>query len=81
MEEEDDVSRDRFVGDLHISKDGAPSIIIGNNLLTGKEMKIAKPLAVLEKVKNEQNETEYVVKSIITKKMLFKTRPKPVDKE
>lgn len=43
----------------------------------GKEVILDKPLALLEKL-SDKNHTEYIVKSVIKKKLLFKTRPKPI---
>lgn len=69
--------QDKFIGDLHYSKHGTPTLIIGHHLMFGKEVTLDKPLALMEK-KSDENHTEYLVKSIIKKKLLFKTRPKPI---
>ena len=42
----------------------------------GKEMKMEKPLALLEK--KTDTGVAYHIKTIITKKLIFKTRPKPI---
>ena len=44
----------------------------------GKEVIFQRPLALLEKKKNENGGTEYLVKAFITKKLLFKSRPNPI---
>lgn len=68
----------RYIGDLHYTrKDGKPVLLIGHNLLVGKEVLMDKALVLLEKCIKEDN-TGYTVKSIIKKKLLFKIRPKPI---
>ncbi|XP_058986603.1 chromosome transmission fidelity protein 8 homolog isoform X2 [Musca domestica] len=96
---------DQFVGDLYYNKYGQP----------GREQKLEKPFAVLEKSKTNEGQhiidqtinylntsvlnstvdrtlldntvalenktkqrTEYTVQAIVTKKLTFKSRPKPI---
>ncbi|XP_063976568.1 chromosome transmission fidelity protein 8 homolog [Diachasmimorpha longicaudata] len=68
----------QFMGDLHYTKTGVPIMILGMHILQGKETSLAKPMAVFEQNKNEGEELKYLIKGMITKKLTFRGRPKPI---
>ncbi|XP_017302916.1 chromosome transmission fidelity protein 8 homolog [Diaphorina citri] len=45
----------KFVGDLHIQKNGTPVLIIGHHVIHGKVQTLDKPLAVMQKVLSNPN--------------------------
>ncbi|XP_045766932.1 chromosome transmission fidelity protein 8 homolog [Maniola jurtina] len=66
------------VGDLHyFSRNRQPVLILGHHVLNGKEVKLEQPMAVIEKATDGDNHF-YKVKAIVKKKLLFKSRPKPI---
>ncbi|KAL4707688.1 hypothetical protein ACJJTC_014869, partial [Scirpophaga incertulas] len=66
------------VGDLHYFKRNRhPVLILGHHVLNGKEVKLEQPMAVIEKVIDD-GKTKYNLKAIVKKKLLFKSRPKPI---
>ncbi|KAL0128268.1 hypothetical protein PUN28_003495 [Cardiocondyla obscurior] len=82
-----DNKNDQLIGDLHFTKNGVPILIIGIHVLHGKEIDLDKPLVVLERRRDTTDEmieeeaaakVEYFVKAIVRKKLLFKSRPKPI---
>ncbi|GLV34549.1 haywire [Carabus blaptoides fortunei] len=72
------ISGAQLIGDLYYKSDGTPTLLIDNHLLFGKETHLDKPLAVLLKHTDDNNDTQYTVTVLVTRKLMFKTRPKPV---
>jgi len=56
-------------------------MIIGHHILHGKVQELEKPLVVITKENDnvpDENNVRYGVTAVIKKKLIFKTRPKPI---
>ncbi|VDK31286.1 unnamed protein product [Gongylonema pulchrum] len=49
---------------------------VGHHIIEGKEVKLENPFVVLRK--NEQGSNVVPIMAVIRKKLLFRTRPKPI---
>ncbi|KAI9564262.1 ctf8 [Daphnia sinensis] len=70
----------KVIGDLHFNHEGNPIMIIGHHILHGKVQDLDKPLVVITKESDgiPENDVKYGVTAVIKRKLIFKTRPKPI---
>ena len=81
LETIDGISSNMYIGDLHFASTRKAHLVVGHHLLTGEVVTLDTPLAIMQRVKHETRPSEYIVTAIIKKKIIFKTRPKPLVKE
>ncbi|CAH8606805.1 unnamed protein product [Heterobilharzia americana] len=68
----------RTLGDLHFSQQtGDPVFLIGHHVLFGKLINLEKPMLITKKCATS-GKLSYEIVSVIRRKLLFKTRPKPI---
>jgi len=86
LETKEDVHLEgKVIGNLHFDTKGTPMLVIGHHLLHGKVVDLDKPYAVLRKEANiyqyegiRKGNTCYNICALVKKKIIFKTRPKPI---
>ena len=66
------------VGVLSKNPLGRPVLTIGAHRMTGKIVKLDRPLGVLRKRTDEAGNMRYDVVGMIREKTIFKSRPKPL---
>lgn len=55
-----------------------PVLIIGHHILNGRIQNLDHPLIVMKQEKENTDNLTYKIKTIVTKKISFKIRPKPI---
>ncbi|XP_077510744.1 chromosome transmission fidelity protein 8 homolog [Amblyomma americanum] len=71
----------KYIGDLHFTKAGIPVLLVGHHILYGKEQDVEKPFLVIAKSTGETDPPrakEYLVRGVVTRKIIFRSRPKPI---
>jgi len=65
------------LGSLHFTVDGKPVMTVGSHEMKGNVEVLKQPFAIMKKHKQDNN-TEYEVVGVITKKFLFDQYPKSI---
>ncbi|CAH8645944.1 unnamed protein product [Schistosoma rodhaini] len=78
MSKTDSPLEGKNLGDLHFSQEnGDPILLIGHHVLFGKLVALEKPMLVTKR-NTTSGSLQYDIVSVIRRKLLFKTRPKPI---
>jgi hypothetical protein len=80
-DENDDnlVESDRVeLGSLKFTPEGTPIIIVGSHELKGEVIRLKEPFCVMNKKRKRDENVEYTVVGIVTKKLLFSNYPKTI---
>lgn len=59
---------------------GIPILIIGHHILQGKVVDLTHPLVAMKRdsIGHDEDSVNYNINAVIRRKLLFKTRPKPI---
>ncbi|GIX95508.1 chromosome transmission fidelity protein 8 homolog, partial [Caerostris extrusa] len=74
----------KLIGHLIFSAKGRPILIIGYHILYGKITENNPPIAILKRSRfsntafNKESSADYVILALVKKKIIFRTRPKPI---
>ena len=76
--------KEHIIGSLFFTTKEEAFLIIGSHILEGKQVPISRPFVMMKKISDDNNndkgvmKTKYVVETIISKKIIFRMRPKPI---
>mmetsp|Transcript_24795 Transcript_24795/g.44855 ORF Transcript_24795/g.44855 Transcript_24795/m.44855 type:complete len:120 (+) Transcript_24795:60-419(+) len=73
------VESDRMeLGSLKFTPEGTPIIIVGSHELKGEVVTLKEPFCVMNKKRKRDENVEYTVVGVVTKKLLFTNYPKTI---